>query len=112
MATDTINLPDEGGMQGGKCKCKGTEGIQNLCPFLPLLWLNSLGNQIHNSQLLLVCPNNVWPVGGGQNQKWPTIGPGGYMAPAAGGGSPPLQSGGQNHKWPTSGQGGYITLAA
>ena len=27
-------------------------------------------------------------------------------------GSPPLQSGGQNQKWPTSGQGGYITSAA
>ena len=28
------------------------------------------------------------------------------------GGFPTLQSGGQNQKWPTSGQGGYITLAA
>ena len=28
------------------------------------------------------------------------------------GGSPPLQGGGQNQKWPTSGQGGYITHAA
>ena len=28
------------------------------------------------------------------------------------GGSPPLQSGGQNQRWPTSGQGGYITPAA
>ena len=28
------------------------------------------------------------------------------------GGSPPLQTGGQNQKWPTSGQGGYITHAA
>ena len=27
-------------------------------------------------------------------------------------GSPPLQSGGQNQKWPTCGQGGYITPAA
>ena len=27
-------------------------------------------------------------------------------------GSPPLQSGGQNQKWPINGQGGYITLAA
>ena len=26
--------------------------------------------------------------------------------------SPPLQSGGQNQRWPTSGQGGYITPAA
>ena len=28
------------------------------------------------------------------------------------GGSPPLQSGGQNQRWPTSGPGGYITPAA
>ena len=76
---------------------------------------------------------------GGQNQTWPTSGPGDYITPAACGvptasergaesevahkwarwlhvpfrlGSPPLQSGGQNQKWPTSGQGGYITLAA
>ena len=27
-------------------------------------------------------------------------------------GSPPLQSGGQNQKWPTNGQGGYISPAA
>ena len=27
-------------------------------------------------------------------------------------GSPPLQSGGQNQKWPINGQGGYITPAA
>ena len=62
MATDTIYLLGEGGMQGCNCKCKGTESIQN--PLLPLLWFNafSLGNQIHNSQLFLVCPNNVWPV--------------------------------------------------
>ena len=33
-------------------------------------------------------------------------------APPPPGGSPPLQSGGQNQKWPTSGQGGYITPAA
>ena len=31
--------------------------------------------------------------------------------PAASG-SPPLQSGGQNQKWPINGQGGYITPAA
>ena len=97
MATDTINLLDEGGMQGCNCKCKGTKSIRNLGPLLPLLWFNaiSLGNQIHNSQLLLVCPNNVWPA----------------TYPMPPGGSPPLQSGGQNHKWPTSGQGGYITPA-
>ena len=28
------------------------------------------------------------------------------------GGSPRLQSGGQNQRWPTMGQGGYITIAA
>ena len=77
---------------------------------------------------------------GGQNQKWPTSGQGGYISPAAWGvptasergaesevahkwarwlhnpcrlgGSPPLRSGGQNHRWPTTGQGGYITPAA
>ena len=27
-------------------------------------------------------------------------------------GSPPLQSGGQNQKWPINGQGGYMTPAA
>ena len=27
-------------------------------------------------------------------------------------GSPPLQSGGQNQKWPINGRGGYITPAA
>ena len=27
-------------------------------------------------------------------------------------GSPPFQSGGQNQKWPINGQGGYITPAA
>ena len=76
MAIDTINLPDEGGCRGAIAK--------NLCPLLPLLWLNafSFGNQIHNSQLLLVCPNNVWPVRqGGQNHMWPTSGPGGDITP-------------------------------
>ena len=32
--------------------------------------------------------------------------------PMTPGGSPPLQSVGQNQKWPTSGPGGYITTAA
>ena len=78
--------------------------------------------------------------GGGQNQKWPTCGQGGYITPAASGspmasergaesevahlwamwlhnacrlgGGPSLQSGGQNQKWPTCGQGGYIIPAA
>ena len=74
---------------------------------------------------------------GGQNQKWPTCGQGGYVTPAASGiptalergdkirsgplvgkvatsplpprGSPPLQSGGTKSEWPTCGQGGYVT---
>ena len=33
-------------------------------------------------------------------------------SPLPPGGSPPLQSGGQSQRWPTSGQGGYITPAA
>ena len=77
---------------------------------------------------------------GGENQKWPTSGQGGYLTPAVSGiptaaergaksevahkwarwlatsplpyrGSPPLQSGGQNQKWPTSGRNGYLTPA-
>ena len=57
--------------------------------------------------------------GGGQNQKRPTSGQGGYITPAASGiptaalrGSPPLQSGGPDQKWPINGQGGYITPGA
>ena len=77
---------------------------------------------------------------GGQNQKWPTSGLGGYITPAALGvptasergaeskvahkwarwlhnpcrlgGPHRFKAGGQNQKWPTSGQGGYITPAA
>ena len=79
---------------------------------------------------------------GGQNQKWPINGQGGYITPAAsgmpnaskreGGGElevahkwarglhhpcrlgDPLRftAGGGNQKWPINGQGGYITLAA
>ena len=47
---------------------------------------------------------------GGQNQKCPASGLGGYMAHAVGR-TPRLQSGGQNQKWPTSGPGGNITGA-
>ena len=75
---------------------------------------------------------------GGQNQKWPICGQGGYVTPAVSGiptasergnkirsgpfvgkvatsplpsrGSPPLQSGGLNQKWPTSGQKCYIVV--
>ena len=77
---------------------------------------------------------------GGQNQKWPTSGQGGYTTHAASGvptasergaesevahrwarrlhnpcrlgGPHRFEAGGQNQKWPTSGQGGYITHAA
>ena len=49
---------------------------------------------------------------GGQNQKWPTCGQGGYVTPAVSGiPTPPLQGGGQTQKWPTCGQGGYVTPA-
>ena len=77
---------------------------------------------------------------GGQNQKWPINGQGGYITPAASGiptasmrGAKSevahtwarwlrdprrlgdlhrLRTGGQNQKWPINGQGGYITPAA
>ena len=77
---------------------------------------------------------------GGQNQKWPTCGQGGYVTPAVSGiptaterraksevahlwakwlrnpcrlGDPlRFNAGGQNQKWPTCGQGGYVTTAA
>ena len=77
---------------------------------------------------------------GGQNQKWPINGQGGYVTPAASGiptaaergaksevahewarwlrqplpprGSPPLQSRGQSQLWPINGQGGYVTPTA
>ena len=48
---------------------------------------------------------------GGQSQKWPTCGQGGYLNPAASG-IPIASEQGQNQKWPTCGQGGYITPAA
>ena len=75
---------------------------------------------------------------GGQNQKWPTIGPDGYITlvvrrgrlwvkagdsevahkgaqwrhnPCRLGGTPMVQNGGQNQKWTTSGPNGYITPA-
>ena len=77
---------------------------------------------------------------GGQNQKWPINGQGGYITPTASGipsaskhgtqsevahkwarwlhhpcrlGDPHrFTVGGQNQKWPINGQGGYITPAA
>ena len=48
---------------------------------------------------------------GGQNQKWPINGQGGYITPAASG-IPSASERGQNQKWPINGQGGYITPAA
>ena len=48
---------------------------------------------------------------GGQNQKWPINGQGGYITPAASG-IPTASKRGQNQKWPINGQGGYITPAA
>ena len=48
---------------------------------------------------------------GGQNEKWPTSGQGGYITPAAWG-VPPASERCHNQKWPTSGQGGYITPTA
>ena len=49
---------------------------------------------------------------GGQNQKWPTCGQGGYVTPAISGIPTASERGGQNQKWPTCGQGGYVTPAA
>ena len=50
---------------------------------------------------------------GGQNQKWPTCGQGGYVTPAVSGiPTASERGGGQNQKWPTCGQGGYVTPAA
>ena len=40
---------------------------------------------------------------GGQDQKWPINGQGGYITLAASGIPPPLQNGGQNQKWPING---------
>ena len=52
------------------------------------------------------------PQSGGQNQKWPINGQGGYITPAASGIPTASKRGGQNQKWPINGQGGYITPAA
>ena len=48
---------------------------------------------------------------GQQNQKWPTSGPCGYIAPATWG-SPTLHSHGQNQKWLKSWPFGHIIIAA
>ena len=48
---------------------------------------------------------------GGRIRSGPLVGKV-AMCPLPPRGSPPLQSGGQNQKWPTSGQGGYVTPAA
>ena len=47
---------------------------------------------------------------GGENQKWPTSGQGGYVTPAVSGIPTASQRGG-NQKWPTCGQSGYVTPA-
>ena len=47
---------------------------------------------------------------GGQNQTWPTSGPGGFTTLAIWR-APILQSRGQNQKWPTSGRSDYTTHA-
>ena len=47
---------------------------------------------------------------GGQNQKWPTCGQGGYFTRAVSG-IPTASEQGQNQKWPTCGQSGYVTAA-
>ena len=47
---------------------------------------------------------------GGEIRNGPLVGKV-AMSPLPSRGSPPLQSGGQNQKWPTCGQGGYITPA-
>ena len=51
------------------------------------------------------------PQSGGQNQKWPINGQGGYVTLATLG-IPSASERGQNQKWPINGQGGYITPAA
>ena len=48
---------------------------------------------------------------GGKIRSGPLVGKV-ATSPLPPGGSPPLQSGGQNQKWPTCGQGGYVTPAA
>ena len=48
---------------------------------------------------------------GGQNQKWPKNGQGGYITPAASGIPIASERGGGNQKWPTSGQSRYVTPA-
>ena len=47
---------------------------------------------------------------GGENQKWPTSGQGGYVTPAVSGIPTASQRAG-NQKWPTCGQSGYVTPA-
>ena len=47
---------------------------------------------------------------GGKIRSGPLVGKV-AMSPLPSRGSPPLQSGGQNQKWPTCGQGGYVSPA-
>ena len=51
------------------------------------------------------------PQSRGQNWRWPTIAPGGYITSATWG-VPTLKSNEQNQRWPTSGLGGNNTPAA
>ena len=49
---------------------------------------------------------------GGENQKWPTSGQGGYVTPAVSGiPTASERGGGGDQKWPTCGQSGYVTPA-
>ena len=58
----------------------------------------------------LPCGGSPTLQSGGQNQKCPTSGPGGYITLLYGG-SPMLQTWRQNENWTTSGPNGCITLA-
>ena len=55
-------------------------------------------------------PHRCRAGGGGGIRSGPQVGKV-ATSPLPSRGSPPLQSGGQNQKWPTSGQGGYVTPA-
>ena len=50
------------------------------------------------------------PQSGGQNQKWPTCGQSGYVAPAVSG-IPTASGREENQKWPTCAQSAYLTPA-
>ena len=58
----------------------------------------------------LPCRGSPLLQSGGQNQKWPTCGQGGYVTPAVSG-IPTASERGGNHNWLTYGQSGYVTPA-